>query len=60
MLEALAKSRSASATQQTPILYAGTSVHPVIDESDTLTLQVQNNAVASAQIVIDLYYALGA
>lgn len=60
MLEALCVSRSPTATQHVPVLYTGTSVHPCIDDSDTLTLLVQNNAVPGAFIQIDVYYALGA
>lgn len=51
--------RDAVASQQAPLFYASTSVHPCCDESDTLTLLVSGNSVASAQTVIDLYYAMG-
>ena len=46
------------APAQTLLVYSGTSLHPVVDESDDLTLVVDNHFATSAQIRIDLYYAL--
>ena len=40
-------------------MFTGTSINPVVDESDTLTLTIANNAVNSALITITLVYALG-
>ena len=40
-------------------MYSGTSLHPTVDESDTLTLKIANNSVNSATTVIELYYGLG-
>jgi len=60
VLEGLGMNRSDVLSQQTAILYASTSVNPVVDESDALTLVVGGNTVASAFVGIDLYYALGA
>lgn len=60
MLEGVGANRSALATEHAPIVYSGTSINPCIDETNTLTLVVANQAVPSAQITIDLYYALGA
>jgi hypothetical protein len=60
LLQAVGMNRSATASQEAPILYAGTSVNPVVDESDTLTLFIDNQFAPSAEMVIDLYYALGA
>jgi hypothetical protein len=42
------------------VVYTGTQVHPYVDETDTLTLRVANTFQANAQIVIDVFYALGA
>lgn len=60
MLEGVGVDRSASKTEHKPIIYSGTSVNPCIDETDALTLKIDNNLVVSAAIQIDLYYALGA
>jgi len=60
VLEGVGVDRDNAATQHAVIVYAGTSLQPCIDETDTLTLQISNNAVASAYIEIVLYYALGA
>lgn len=59
VLEGVGMNRSSFASQHAVILYANTSVHPAIDGSDSFTLVVDNAFVPSAQVVIDLYYALG-
>ncbi len=59
VLEGLGQNRSQSATQQTPILYSSTSVHPVVHESDDLTIVMDDNLVAGARVDVTLYYALG-
>jgi hypothetical protein len=60
VLEGVGVDRSAVKTEHKAIVYSGTSVNPCIDESDVLTLKIDNNFVPSAAIQIDLYYALGA
>jgi hypothetical protein len=60
VLEGVGANRDTLNTEEAPIVYAGTAVHPVVDDSDTLTLKISGNAVNSAAVVIDLYYALGA
>ncbi len=60
VLQGVGLNRDRAASEEAVIVYASTSIHPYIDETDTLTLHVDNNLVASAQIVIDLYFALGA
>lgn len=59
LLEGLGMARDKSAVEQAVIRYASTSLHPCVDESDTLTLVVTGNAAASATTAITLYYALG-
>jgi len=59
LLEGVGEDRDRSATEQVPIVYSGTSVNPVVDEEDTLTLTISGNAVASALINISLYYTPG-
>ncbi len=59
LLEGVGMNRSASASQHAAVLYSSTSVNPVVDDSDTLTLVIDNHFAVSAQVVIDLYYALG-
>jgi len=39
--------------------YANTSLHPVVHESDDLVLVVDNTFQPSAQITIELVYAVG-
>ena len=48
-----------AATTDVAIVYSGTSVHPTVDDADTLTLKIANNAVVSAELVVNVYYALG-
>ena len=59
LLEGVGMNRSSSKSEQAAIVYASTSVNPVVDETDTLTLVIDNHFAVSAQVVIDLYYALG-
>lgn len=47
------------AAQMAAVVFASTSVHPVVHESDRLTLMVDNQLAPSAQVQIELYYALG-
>lgn len=56
VLEGVGADRSTSATQKAPIVYSGTGVHPVVAQSDTLTLKVANNNVSSAIIKARIYY----
>lgn len=58
VLEAVGGNRDTLNTEKVPIVYSGTAIHPVVDEADTLTLNIDNNAVNSAVVVIELYYAL--
>lgn len=59
VLQGVGANRDTATTEVAPIVYAGTALHPVVDETDTLTLTITNNAVNSAAITITLYYALG-
>jgi len=59
LLEGLGLNRDTVNTEHAVIRYANTSIHPVVDESDTLTLVIDNNTAPSAQITIDVYFALG-
>ena len=60
LLQGLGANRSAAQPQEVVLIYASTSLHPYVDEGDTLTLVIDNHFAASAQVTIDLYYALGA
>ena len=60
VLEGVGANRHTSTTEKVPILYSGTGTHPAVDEADTLTLTIANQAVASAAIMLELTYALGA
>ena len=59
VLQGVGANRHTSNTEQVPVLYSGTGTHPAVDESDTLTLKIANNAVNGAQTVVELTYALG-
>lgn len=48
-----------AATEKVPVVYSGTSLHPTVDEADTLTLKLAGNSVNSAVTVVQIYYALG-
>ena len=60
VLQGVGANRAAATTEMAAIVFSTTSVHPVVHESDTLTLSISNNAVNSAIVVINLYVALGA
>ena len=59
VLQAVGANRDTATTETAVVVYTGTGTHPAVDEGDTLTLTIANNAVNSAGIVIELYYALG-
>jgi hypothetical protein len=59
VLETVGANRHTTNTQKVPVVYSGTSLHPTVDESDTLTLKISGNSTNSATTVIELYYALG-
>lgn len=59
VLEGVGINRDTLNTEEVPIVYSGSTIHPWVDESDALTLVISGNAVNSAVTVIDLYYALG-
>ncbi|MGE3840054.1 MAG: hypothetical protein AB7I50_00560 [Vicinamibacterales bacterium] len=59
VLQGVGANRDTSNTEQAPVLYTSTGTHPAVDETDTLTLTIANNAVNSAIVVIEIYYALG-
>lgn len=58
VLEGVGANRSNVAPQRAAIVFSSTSVHPCVHESDALTLVVDNQLVASAEVQIELYYAL--
>ena len=60
VLQSLGLNRHTSTTEKVPIVYSGTSIHPVVDEADVLTLTFANNSVNSAITVVTLTYSLGA
>lgn len=47
-------------SEEAVIVYASTSIHPYVDEMNSLTLVVDNQFAASAILIVDVYYALGA
>ena len=59
LLEGVGANRSATASQHAAILYASSSVHPAVDDSDTCYLVIDNHTAPSAEIQVEIYYALG-
>ena len=59
VLESVGLNRHTTTTEKVAVVYSGTGTHPTVDDSDTLTLTIANNAVNSAITVVTLYYALG-
>jgi hypothetical protein len=51
--------RDTATTERAAVVFTSTSVHPIVDDTDTLTLKVAGNNVNSAVTVIVLHYALG-
>lgn len=60
LLQGAGLNRDRTAAEEAVIVYASTSLHPYVDETDTLRLKVDNQAAPSAELTIDLYIALGA
>lgn len=60
VLQGLGANRDAAASEETVLVYASTSLHPYVDETDSLTLVIDNHFAPSAKMTIDLYFALGA
>lgn len=60
VLQGVGQNRDTTNTERAPIVHTGTSIHPVVDEGDVLTMAITNNAVNSAGLTVILYYALGA
>ena len=58
MLQGVGANRDQAASEDAPIVYACTSVHPAIDEHDVLRLFIDQNFAPSAQIAIELRYSL--
>lgn len=58
-LQGVGANRDTANTEAAAVVFSGTSINPVVDETDTLTLTIANNAVNSATITITLVYALG-
>lgn len=58
-LQGVGANRATATSEQVPVVYSGTSVHPPVSTDETLTLTFANNSVNSALIVGNLYYQLG-
>lgn len=56
VLQGCGANRDTANSEKAAIVYSGTSVHPAVDKTDTLTLAISGNSVNSAGIVIKLYY----
>ncbi|MGE3273847.1 MAG: hypothetical protein AB7O67_01960 [Vicinamibacterales bacterium] len=57
MLRGCGLARPASAPQDTIVRWAGTEVHPVVDEADTLTLRICGNRTPGARVDVVLRLA---
>lgn len=56
VLQGVGANRATATTEKVAVVFSGTSVHPPVAKSDTLTFKVANNAVNGAGIVAKLYY----
>ena len=56
VLMGVGANRHTSTTEIAGIVFSGTSYHPYVDKTQTLTLVITNNSVNSAGIVVKLYY----
>lgn len=59
VLRGLGMNRDKAASEDAPIVYAGTNLHPVVNGESVLRLKISDQSVASAQLTITLYFALG-
>lgn len=59
VLQGVGANRDTANTEAAAIVFSGTAINPVVDETDTLTLTIANSSVNSAGITITLIYALG-
>ena len=57
VLQGVGMDRSATDTEDAPIVYAGTANHPAVSPSETLTLTIANQAVVSATTQITIWYS---
>ena len=58
-LQGVGANRDTANSEQVPVVYTSTSVNPPVSIDETLTFTIANNAVNSAIVVANLYYALG-
>ncbi len=58
-LQGVGANRDTTTSEAAPIVFSGTSLHPVVAKDDTLTLTITGNSVNDAIIVLTLIYALG-
>lgn len=59
VLQGCGLNRHTTNSERAAVVHASSSVHPVVGRQDTLTLKIANNAVNSAQIVVELLYTPG-
>jgi hypothetical protein len=57
VMQSLIINRSTSATQTVRIVYSGKEEHPVVAQSDALTLVITGNSDTSATSTIDIYFS---
>lgn len=60
LLQGCGMNRDFAISEEAPIVYASTSLHPYVDEVNALTFVLDNQFAASAVVTVDIYYALGA
>lgn len=56
VLEAVGANRHTSATEKVSVVMSGTSIHPAVAKSDTLSFVLTNNSVNAALITVTIYY----
>ena len=59
VLEGVGANRHTSNTEKAAIVYSSTSLHPAVDEWQTLALTLANNSVNDAIVVVTIFYTPG-
>ena len=56
VLQGVGANRHNTNTEKVAAVYSGTTIHPPVAMSDTLTFKLAGNSINSAQVVAKLYY----
>lgn len=59
VLQGLGMNCHTAATTSAPIVYAGTDLHPAVNEDSVLQWHIGQQFAPSAQVTVTIYFALG-